>query len=114
MIAEAHHTEVIGRRQPRFAVSTELEQALLEGCQVGVDLRLGLGGQAYQVRRHHVGHAAHVVAGKPRLAVEAIDLVARLHGDAGQGAVYRAGGIDFDDTDIAASGDRVQRVIRPE
>ncbi|MNI38430.1 hypothetical protein D3C73_925690 [compost metagenome] len=114
VIAETHHTEVVHIGQPRFAVGAQLEQTLFERCQVGVDLRLGLGGQAHQVRRHHIGHAPHVIAGEPRLTVQPVDLVVGLYGYAGQGAVHGASGVDFDDADIAAPGDRVQRVIRPQ
>ncbi|MCY1455023.1 hypothetical protein D9M71_721270 [compost metagenome] len=102
MIAQAHHTQIVGSRQTRFAVCAELEQALFQCRQIGLDRRLGLGCQAHQVCRHHVRHAPHVVAGQPRLAVQPIDLDAGLDGNAGQGAVHRAGGVDFDDTDIAA------------
>ena len=43
MITQAYHTEVIRIGEARFACGAELEQALLERCQVGVDCRLGLG-----------------------------------------------------------------------
>ncbi|MNY32636.1 hypothetical protein D3C86_1668630 [compost metagenome] len=113
VIAEAERAEVVDIGQLRFAVRAEFEQALLEGCQVALDPRLGLGSQAYQVGGNHVGHAPHVVAGHPGLAVQPVD-IARLQGNARQGTVHRARGIDFDDTDIAASGVRVQRVVGPQ
>ena len=113
MIAQAGHRQVIGLGQSRLAVGSELEQALLERGQVDFDLRLGLGGQATQVGGHHIGHAPHVVTGLPWLAVQAVG-GARLHGNSRQTTVHRAGGVDFDDADIAAPGHRVQRVIRPQ
>ncbi|MNV17410.1 hypothetical protein D3C71_1081980 [compost metagenome] len=114
MIAQAHHAKVVGGGQTRFAVSAELEQTLFQSRQIGLDRRLGRGREAHQVRRHHVRHSPHVVAGEPRLTVQTVDLVVRLHGDAGQGAVHGAGGVDFDDADVAAPRDRVQRIIRPQ
>ncbi|CNL37184.1 Uncharacterised protein [Mycobacterium tuberculosis] len=62
MIAQADHREVIRFGQPRLAVGGELEQALFERGEVGVDLRLGAGCQAAQVGGQHIGHAPQVVA----------------------------------------------------
>jgi hypothetical protein len=114
MIGQADHAEVVRLAQACLAVCAELEQALFETCQVGLDAGLGLGGQAYQVGGDHIRHAPHVVARQPRLAVEAVGDFAGLYGDTRQATVYRACRIDFNDAYITAPGHGVERVIAPD
>ncbi|MNP27008.1 hypothetical protein D3C76_1198940 [compost metagenome] len=110
-LGQADHAEVVSLGQARLATGAELQQLALEAGQVGLDLRLLARAQAAQVVGQHIGHAPEVAGVEPRVGGKGI---AALHGDPRQRAVHRAGGVDFDDADIAAPRHWIQRVVAPD